>query len=460
MSTSERAGRLGWLAFPVAILLGIQSAPADDHSADAALSEKARQTQSHIVAFDSHVDIPLNYGDPGLEASADGQTQIDLPKVERGLLKGASLAVFVPEGPRNEAGYAQARSDAEKKYQLIRDIAQKNPARAALAYSPADVRRIAAEGKFAIVLSLLNAYPLVRAHAPKIPRNELGERDLSLFQSDLDQIDEWYSRGVRILGFVHAGHNDWADSSRPNPGLGDAAEEHCGLSELGKSAVRRLNDLGVLIDVSQLSTHAFEQVLALTRAPVAATHSAVQGLVDTPRNLSDRELLLIQKNGGVVQIVAFSNYLRPLPAQYTEQIASLQAEFGFVGGKPGLALSPAKREEYSERYHKIVSAAPPATVAQFVDAIDYAVKRIGVDHVGISSDFNHGGGVAGWQNEGESVNVTAELLRRGYGESDIAKLWGGNFLRVWQAAEDAAAHNATARDAAAQNAATHLESRR
>jgi microsomal dipeptidase-like Zn-dependent dipeptidase len=261
---------------------------------------------------------------------------------------------------------------------------------------------------------LLNAYPLVRPRVPNIPLNELGERDLPAFQSDLDQINEWYNRGVRILGFVHAGHNDWADSSRPNVKLGDAAEEHCGLSDLGKQAVRRLNDLGVLIDVSQLSTHALEQVISVTRAPVAATHSAVKGLVDTPRNLSDRELELIKKNGGVVQIVAFSKYLRP---QSTEQIAALQT----------------------------VNAAPKATLAQFVDAIDYAVKRIGVDHVGISSDFNHGGGVIGWENEGESVNVTAELLRHGYGESDIAKLWGGNFLRVWQAAQDGA---------------THLESRR
>ena len=143
---------------------------------------------------------------------------------------------------------------------------------------------------------------------------------------------------------------------------------------------------------------------------------------------------------GATRGYAFSNYLRPLPAQYAEQIASLQAELGFAGGKPGLALSKAKREEYSERYHQIVYGAPQATLAQFVDAIDYTVKRIGVDHVGISSDFNHGGGVIGWANEGESVNVTVELLRRGYGESEISKLWGGNFLRVWQEAKDAATH--------------------
>jgi membrane dipeptidase len=421
------------LAAALAFLQG-GHAIAEDDSGNNALIEKAKQIHGRIVAFDSHVDIPLNYGEPGLE------TQVDLQKADRGLLNGASIAVFVPQGARNDEAYGKARSDADKKYRLIRDIAEKNPAQAALAYSPADVQRIAAEGKFAIVLSLLNAYPLVRASTPNRPRNELGERDLPAFQSDLDQINEWYNRGVRILGFVHAGHDDWADSSRPNAGLGDRAEEHCGLSELGKKAVRRLNDLGVLIDVSQLSTHALEQVLSLTNAPVAATHSAVQALVDTPRNLSDRELDLIKKNGGVVQIVAFSNYLRPLPKQYVDEIAALQAEFGFVAGKPGRALSPAKRDEYSERYHKIVAAAPQATLAQFVDAIDYAVKRIGVDHVGISSDFNHGGGVVGWENEGESVNVTVELLRHGYGESDIAKLWGGNFLRVWQAAQDAAQH--------------------
>jgi microsomal dipeptidase-like Zn-dependent dipeptidase len=225
-------------------------------------------------------------------------------------------------------------------------------------------------------------------------------------------------------GFVHAGHNDWADSSRPNAALGDSPEEHGGLSELGKRAVERLN--------------AFQQVLSLTNAPVAATHSAVQGLVDTPRNLSDEELRLIQKNGGVVQVVAFSSYLRPLPRNLQDQVKALQTEYGFTEGKPGAALSKAKRNEYSERFHKIIYSAPKATLAQFVDAIDYAVKRIGIDHVGISSDFNHGGGVVGWENEGESVNVTAELLRRGYTESEVAKLWGGNFLRVWAEAQNAA----------------------
>jgi membrane dipeptidase len=344
---------------------------------DASLLQRAKEIHKRIIAFDTHVDLPFDY--PG--ASAETKTQIDLPKVERGQLKGAAIAMFVPMGPRTPEGHAKARDDADKKYALIKAIAGQNPERAALALSPEDVRRIAAQGKFAVVVSLLNAYPL---------------------GSDLTQIDEWYKRGVRVFGFVHAGHNDWADSSRPSQALGNSPQEHGGLSGLGKRGVARLNELGVVIDVSQLSSPAFQQVLTLTRAPVVATHSGVKGIIDNPRNLSDSELDLLKKNGGVVQIVAFSNYLRPLP-----------------DGVPA-------------------ASAPRATVAQLVDAVQYAVGRIGIDHVGIASDFNHGGGVLGWDNEGESQNITVELLRRGYSEREIGKLWGGNFLRVWAEARKAA----------------------
>ena len=400
-------------ALSVAVLVAIArsiAGPVD--SVDPKLLEKAKQIHRQIVAFDSHLDLPFDYSG----ASADGKTQFDLPKAARGQLKGASLAVFVPQGPRTPEGYAQARADAEKKYSLIKAVAEQNPNLAALAYSPADVRRIAGQGKFAVVLSLLNAYPL---------------------GTDLSQIDEWYRRGVRIFGYTHAGHNQWADSSRPSQALGDLPEEHGGLSDLGKQGVARLNELGMLIDVSQLTTPALKQVLSLTQAPVAATHSGVKGLVDSPRNLTDEELELIKKNGGVVQVVAFGNYVRPVPKEITNQVAALQAEYGYKGNEPPPGLSEDKRKEYADRNRKILSAVPPATVAQFVDSIDYAVKKIGIDHVGISSDFNHGGGVVGWENEGECQNVTAELLRRGYAEKDIAKLWGGNFLRVWAEAQNA-----------------------
>ena len=352
-------------------------ASAADSPSDAKLLERAKQIHARIIAFDSHLDLPFDY----TGAAADGKTQFDLPKVARGQLKGAALAVFVPQGPRTPEGYKKASADADKKYQLIRAIADDNPDRAAIAYSPDDVRRISAQGKFAVVISILNAYPL---------------------GSDMSQLDEWYKRGVRVLGYTHAGNNDWSDSSRPSKALNDKPDEHGGLSELGKQGVARLNELGMLIDVSQLTTPALKQVLSLTKSPVVATHSGLKAIVDSPRNLSDEELELIKKNGGVVQVVAFGNYLRKAPE-------------AVEGGTP----------------------VTPATVAQLVDSISYAVKKIGIDHVGISSDFNHGGGVAGWQNEGEAQNVTVELLRRGYSEHDIAQLWGGNFLRVWGQAQKA-----------------------
>ena len=373
--------------------------------------QKAKQIHRKIVTFDSHVDVPVD-----LDAAVDGKSQFDLVKTERGHLSGAALAVFVPQAKRTPENFQKAKDDADAKYQTIINVAKKNPNRAALAYSPAEVRSLAKQGKFAVVISFLNAFPLGK---------------------DLSQIDAWYDRGVRIFGFNHAGNNDWADSSRPVSGFGDKPDEIGGLSDLGKQAVTKLNEKGILIDVSQLSTKALYDTLSLTKAPVAATHSAVKGIVDNSRNLSDEELQAIAKNGGVVQIVAFSNYLRPIPSDVEDKVKALRAEYGLPDKDDTLQQSwpVEKQKEYSTRWHEIIASAPKATLPQYVDSIDYAVKKIGVDHVGIASDFNHGGGVTGWDNEGEAENVTVELLRRGYTEPQIAKLWGGNFLRVWSEAQ-------------------------
>jgi microsomal dipeptidase-like Zn-dependent dipeptidase len=360
-----------------ATLCVVLSAAVADDAADARLLERAKQIQKRILTFDCHFDLPFDYEG----AAVDGKSQFDLPKAARGQLKGGAIAVWVPLGPRTPEGYAKGHEDAEKKYSLIKAVAEDNPTKAAIAYSPDDVRRIVAQGKFAVVISMLDVFPL---------------------GTDVDQLDVWYKRGVRVLGLVQHGHNQWSDSSRMSKKLDTVQEEHGGLSELGKKGVARLNQLGVLIDVSQLSTASFKQVMSLTKAPVIATHSAVKALVDSPRNLNDEELDLLKKNGGVLGVVAFGDYVRQRP------------------------VVPAGQTP------------PPATVAQFVDSIAYAVKKLGIDHVGISSEFNHGGGIAGFQNEGEGQNVTAELLRRGYSEKDIAKLWGQNFLRVWGEAQQAA----------------------
>lgn len=391
--------------------------------------KEAAEIHREIVTIDHHLDVPFDYGTAGREAAIDGPTQFDLPKAERGIVKGASVAIFVPQGPRTPAGFEEARRKAEQKYEIITSIAGKYPDRAAIAYSPEDVRRIQASGRFAIVLSMLNGYPI-------------GE--------DLGQLDVWYEKGVRVFGFTHSGNNDLADSSRPNLLRGDKLGEHGGLSELGKRAVAKLNDLGILIDVSQISGEALAQVLSLTRAPVIASHSNARAIIDHPRNLSDEQLLAIRRNGGVVAINAYSSWVRPLPPEARRKANEVRRKYGvpteenIAAMQPLTAegvkvLSPEQFAAYNVEIHEVTGdPAYKATLAEFVDQIDYVVKKIGIDHVGISSDFNHGGGVVGWNDLGESLNLTAELLRRGYSREDIAKLWGGNFLRVWEQAQSLA----------------------
>lgn len=370
---------------------------------------------AQTIVFDPHLDLPKSATAPGWTGRADPTSQFDLDRARKGGLTTAAIVVFVPQGTRDASSLATSQRDFVTRDAAIHAVANRNPDIAAFARSPADVRRIVASGKFAVVESLLNTWPL-------------GD--------DLDAFDRWHARGVSIVGFVHAGNNQFADSSRPSLPLGDRAGENGGLSPLGKQAVKRLNDLGVLIDVSQLSDAAFDQVLALSRAPVIATHSDVRAIVDNGRNLTDAQLDALKAKNGVVAINAFSAYLHARSAATLKAVADLQSEYGLSAAKPA-PLSADRQAEYDRRYHEIVGRKPKATVKELVDAIDYAVKRIGVDHVAISSDFNHGGGVTGWADVGETANVTAELKRRGYTPKQIAQLWSGNVLRVWQAAIDA-----------------------
>jgi membrane dipeptidase len=401
------------------ILLATAAALALTSAAPAiAANLDAAAIHARTLVLDSHVDVPVDLGVGAHEAAVDGDGQVDLPKLERGGVDAAVLAVFVSQGPRTPEGYAKARKDADAKLSAIRAVAERHPDRAVLALKADDVEAAAKAGKRAIVVGFLNAYP---------------------FGDDLAPLDAYYAGGVRSFGFVHAGNNAFADSSRPS---GGTKAEWGGLSPLGKQAVGKLNDLGVIIDVSQLTPDGVKQVLALSRAPVVASHSGVQGVVDSPRNLSDAELDAIAAKGGVVQVVAFGPYLVKPGADFPPKVAALRARYGLPAAhvRPAdgtEALSPEKRLDYS---HAVNALLPKATVRDLVDSVDYAVRRVGVDHVGLSSDFNHGGGVVGWANEGEAGNVTAELVARGYSEADIGKLWGGNYLRVFRAVEQTAKH--------------------
>lgn len=404
--------------------------------------EQANALHEHMLSFDSHVTVPLDMGTAGHEVDKNSGGQLDLVKADQGRLSGAALTIFGwpelwngPNAPhRPTPGFVdEARHQQEVRYKIISAMVRDFPNQIGIAYTPDDMRRLHGEGKFAIFISMLNAYPL---------------------GNDLSQLDLWAARGMRMFGFSYTGNNDWADSSRPLPFFNDTADALGGLSPIGKQAVKRLNDLGVIIDVSQMSTLALEDVARLSRTPIVASHSAPRALVDIPRNLSDKELKLIRDSDGVVQVVGFGTYLKPLSKPTLDKLEALRARFdlqplqglanALMPGDAVIAIWPEARfGEYAGNLYGIIDEEPKATLKDFGDAIDYVVKKIGIDHVGISSDFNDGGGLDGWKDASETRNVTAELLSRGYSEADIAKLWGGNFLRVWAQVQKAAQPVAT-----------------
>jgi membrane dipeptidase len=394
----------------------------------------AKELQDSIISFDSHISVPLDFNTEDEEANTDTDYQFDLVKAAKGRLSGAALTILgwpeIWNGPnaphRPTLGMLEeAKHQQEVRYKIITNIVRDYPNKVGIAYTPADFKRLFTENKFAIIISMLNAYPL---------------------ENDLSQLDKWAARGMRMFGFNYVGNNSWSDSSRPMPFFNDTADALNGLSSIGENAVHRLNDLGVIIDVSQMSSKALARVSQLTRSPIIASHSAMRGIVDIPRNISDKELQLIKNTGGMVHVVGFSTYLKPLSQHTLEQLNILRAKFDLqplqmqvnlanahMPGDSVIAIwSEKKFGEYAGSLYEIMENEPKSTLKDYCNNIDYAVKKMGIDHVGISSDFNDGGGVEGWMNVSDTRNLTAELIQRGYSDNDIKKIWGGNFLRVWE----------------------------
>jgi membrane dipeptidase len=400
------------------IALALVTASWQSHPAETDPDARARAIHAHVLTLDSHVDV-LVPGEPG-EYGPHPVDQASLDKLTRGGIDVVAFAIAVGPGPRTAEGVTAARAEADAKLKVIQTFLHDNSSRAALALSAGDVRKIHKQGKVAVIESFLNA-------------RSLG--------SSLDGIDQFYQAGVRLFGLVHAGNNDFADSDRP---VGEPAQEFHGLSPLGKQAVAKLNKLGVIIDVSQLTPEGVQQVLQLSQAPVVASHSDVRALVDNSRNLADAELDAIKKNGGVVQVTPFNPYLISPPADYHDKARALRVQYGltaeFADGPLGYiqGADALTAERHQAFIHDLSALYPRASIKEYVDHIDYIVKRIGIDHVGIGSDFNHGAGITGFADESEAPNVTAELVRRGYTQDQIARIWGGNFLRVFQAVETTA----------------------
>jgi membrane dipeptidase len=381
-----------------------------------------RKVHHKALTVDAHIDVRPDFNAVGNEATKETPDQFDLPKLERGDLDVATVALFADPLKRTPENIRIARKQIDTKLGALQRFVSQNPDRLEFAYTSADLLSIPARGKHAILLSFLNALSLGK---------------------DINMLDTLYRSGVRVFGFTHVGNNDWAASSRPSAAFGDREDDYeGGLSAIGKQAVPKLNKSGMIIDVSQLTKKGLHQVLQLSRAPVIASHSGVSGILESPRNLSDEELKAIAAKGGVVHIVAVAPYLRNNPEYMEAYIKEVLDPFGlktFAQQDFQSTLDAKTYQKYLDTYKAFSRTEwKYGTLAEFLDAVDYAVKLIGVDHVGLSSDFNHGGGVTGFSNVGDAPNVTKELLRRGYTEQDIDKLWGGNFLRVFREVENVA----------------------
>jgi membrane dipeptidase len=389
-----------------ALLAGCASTPANDAARVAKLHDR-------LFTFDAHEDVSPDFATEKDDPSTDGKSQIDLPKLERGKLDGAALAVWIAQQNLTPEEYAKAIAQGRQKREAILRFVAQHSDRVAQARTPEEAERIVKSGKHVVVLSMLNMFPL---------------------GPDLSLLDEYDRAGLRLAGFTHAGHNAFADSSRPRPG--EPKAPNGGLSPLGRAFVAEANRRGIIVDVSQITDDGVAQVLALSKAPVVASHSALRSVRESPRNLTDDQLRAIAAKGGVIHVVAFSGYLMPPAPDYAQKLQALADEFGIKpDGSDAGKLTEDKRRDFQRRSAQLQGLGPKATVVDYVNVIDRAVKIAGIDHVGISSDFNHGGGVIGWANVGESQAITAELVKRGYAERDIAKLWGGNFLRVWREVE-------------------------
>ncbi len=375
------------------------------------LIRRAEKIHASVLTVDSHCDTPLRFADTTFDMGVrhdDGC--VDFPRMVEGGLNAEFFAVFIGQGPRNDSSFNKVHQKALNIFDAIHRNVEKNSSMAAIATSADDAYRLKRAGKIAAFIGVENGYPI---------------------GTDISRIKQYYDLGARYITLAHTRNNDICDSSTDTKG-----PENNGLSAFGTLVVKEMNKLGMMIDVSHISDKSFYDVLKVTNAPVIASHSSCRALCESPRNFTDKMLLALKENGGVIQICVLSNYLKT-PEPNPEMQAKLKEITNKYGEYNSLPDETKKlmRKEYDEVQRKYEK---PATVKDVVDHIDHVVQVIGVDYVGIGTDFDGGGGVDGCRTVTEMKNITIELLRRGYSKADITKIWGGNIMRVLRKVEEIA----------------------
>jgi len=389
------------------------------------LIAKAKAIHDRVITLDTHNDINIDNFTDSINYTQELDNQVNLPKMKKGGLDVSWFIVYTGQDSLTVEGFEKAYKTAISKFdaihKLVNDFA---PDQIELATTSADVRRIIKSGKKVAMIGIENGYPI---------------------GLDINKVKEFYDLGGRYMSLAHNGHSQLSDS---NTGEKDDVWLHNGLSDFGKEVIAEMNKWGIMIDISHPSKEAIKQMIALSKAPIIASHSSVRALCDHSRNLDDEQLEWLKENGGVVQTVAFKSYLNT--EKYDARNDALKTIREKVTDSLGLkwyewsefrALTDSVQMEFLANRKKIIDLSnekvnlipdfPPAVnVSDFIDHIDYLVEKIGIEHVGISSDFDGGGGIEGWNDASETFNVTLELVRRGYTEEEISMLWSSNLLRV------------------------------
>jgi membrane dipeptidase len=401
---------------------------------ESALLEKAQGIHERVITLDTHNDINTSNFTAEINYTQELSSQVNLPKMKAGGLDVSWFIVYTGQKDLTPEGFDTAYENADDKFKAIHRLCEEiAPDQIELALTSDDVRRIDAAGKKVAMIGIENGYPV---------------------GTDISRVKEFYDRGARYMSLAHNGHSQLSDS---NTGEKDSVWLHNGLSELGREVIKEMNKWGIMIDLSHPSKVANMEMMRLSKAPVIASHSSARALNDVSRNLDDEQLMLLKENGGVVQTVAFKSYInttkndahREKSREIMDEIAAAE-NFTIMKRSAVRALEAEAQDAYYDKYLEIRELAkprivsevnpttPPVNVADFVNHIDYLVEKIGLQHVGISSDFDGGGGVDGWNDASETFNVTLELVRRGYTEEQIGQLWSGNLLRVLDAVQETA----------------------
>ena len=373
------------------------------------LIERALLIHKKVLTLDTHADTPLRMIEPGFRMSDrhdpnETGSKVDYPRMIEGGLDAIFFAAFVAQDIRNDKGNFRAKTLCVQMIDSILSSIQQNSDDVGLALNPEDAYSLEKEGKRAIYIGIENGYPI-------------GE--------DLSNIETYYKKGVRYITLVHSSNNDLADSATD-----PAGPEHNGISEFGSKVVKEMNRLGIMVDVSHGSDAVFYDAIKISKAPIIATHSNARSVTNHKRNMTDDMLKLIAKNGGVVQLTMLSNYLRdPVPNITAEK---LKKEL-LSNIKSPDQITTLERETMRKRLNEIDDKYPVAlaNLKNVVDHIDHIINVAGIDHVGIGCDFDGGGGIDGVFDVSQVMNITIELVKRGYNEDQIAKIWGGNLIRVF-----------------------------